>query len=137
MSTQFFRESTNCFAKSLWIRYEISMNSLFFSWFHWEFIIFTQFNYLFREFTMNPLSFSRNHNEFTILFSLSLWVHYLFRESSMDTLFVTRYLSKFTICFAKSLLNRYLLCEFTIHRKSISWIWLESTIFSANQLWYH
>jgi len=57
------------------------MNSLSFSWIHYEFTIFSQIHYLFGEVTMNKLSFSQIHYEFTIFFANSLWINYLFCKS--------------------------------------------------------
>ena len=64
-SSQFHWEFVIFFAKSPWIHFfrQITMKSLFAS-----------------HFTMNTLSFSRNHflfREFTILIAISLWIHYL------------------------------------------------------------
>ena len=89
------------------------MNSLFSSWFHREFIIFNLIHYLIREFTMNPLSFSRNHNEFTILFVYHceytiffenlLWIHYLSRDISLNSLSVSLNHYKIAIYFVNLL----------------------------------
>ena len=74
---------------------EWTKNSL---WIHYLFRDFTLDDYLIPEITMNALlflqnqyeftiSFSRNHVEFTILFTLSLSKHYLFRDFTMNTLY--------------------------------------------------
>ena len=86
-----FTLNPQSFAKSLWFPYEITMksrsnhyeitiNSLSFSRFHLEFIIFSRIHHLFRKFPMNSLSFSRNHFEFTICFTIPLCIHCLFRK---------------------------------------------------------
>jgi len=90
------------------------MNSLSFSWIHYEFTIFSQIHYLFGEVTMNKLSFSQIHYEFTIFFANSLWINYLFR--------------KFTIYLAKLLWIHYLFREFTMNSLSFSRIHYEFTM---------
>ena len=80
--------STIFFAKPLWIRYEITMNSLFF-----------------RDFTRITSSL----REFTICFANSAWIHYFF-EITMKSL------GNHHESTIKSLWIHYLLCEFDLYR---------------------
>ena len=41
---------------------------------------FWRIQYLFREYALDSLSFVQIHNEFTIFFAITLWIHCLFRE---------------------------------------------------------
>ena len=58
---------------------------------------------LFDGFTLNPLSLSRIHFEFTISFANSLWIYYLFREFTLNLLSFSRIHFEFTIFFANLL----------------------------------
>ena len=74
------------------------------------------------EFTLNQVSFLRNQYDFTICFSILLWMYYLFREFRKFSLSVLRNPFKFTIfcmnllCFSR---NHY---EFTITYTYLPWI---------------
>ena len=114
---------------------------------------------------MNPLSISRIHNEPTIYFANSLWIHYPFRENCMNLLSICRFTMnslsisrihhKLIVYFANSLGIYYLFFEFTLNQISISrtrylsrenkmktqsvsqfhWIDHEYTFYFANKLW--
>ena len=85
----FYYKSTISFAISLWI------------------------HYLFREFILNSLFFSQNHDEFTILFPKLLWMHYFFAKSIWIYYFLRDFTENSSFFFAYSL--------------SVSRIHLEST----------
>ena len=119
--------------------YDFTMNSLFISWFHYEFTFY--FAILFRDF--KPLSFFQNHYEYTILFPKSIRIHYLFRE-------LTRHLSffcEFTTYFAnflwihngtvQSTRIRYLFRKFSLNPLSFSWFHNEYTIYFVISLWIY
>ena len=48
------------------------------------------YHYLFCSYTLNSLSVSRIHYEFTVCFANSPWIHCLFRESTMNLLSLWR-----------------------------------------------
>ena len=90
-----------CFANPLWISYlfrELTVFSRIYFGFtiflriRYEFTIYLAdslwINLVFREVTMNSLSFSRKYHEFNICFVIALWIHYLFRDSTMNWLSV-------------------------------------------------
>ena len=76
------------------------------------------------EITIDSVSASRFHYEFTICFAISLWIHYLFREFTLNPLFP-----------ANSLWIHYLLCEFTMNSKSFSRLYFKFIILIENTLW--
>ena len=88
---------------------EFSIDSLFFSWIHYQFTIFSRTHY-------ESFNFSRIDPEFTISFANSLSIHYLFRESTMNSL-----------CFR----------ELTMNPLIFSRIHFEFTIFFVFTLWIH
>ena len=79
---------------------------------------------------MNPLSISRIHNEPTIYFANSLWIHYPFREYCMNLLSICRFTMnslsfsrihhKLIVYFANSQGIYCLFFEFTLNQISIS-----------------
>ena len=85
-------EFTICFANYLWIFYllrDFSLNPLSFSRIRYLLRGFTLNLFYFRGVSINSLSFSWIHilfREFTIFFVFSLWIHYLFRDFTMNTL---------------------------------------------------
>ena len=99
LSASQFRNNYEFTMELLWNRYEISWNSLF------CFAIFLRIHYLlwilfiFREFTLNSLSYSRNHYENTIFFAISLRIRCLFRDFTMDSLSFSRNHCEFTFFF--------------------------------------
>jgi len=92
---------------------------------HGSIICFTNLlwiNFLFREFIMDSLSFSRIHYQFTIYLANSLLINYFFRELTlnslspeftMDPFSFERIHYRFTIYLANLLWIHYLLREFT------------------------
>ena len=54
-----------------------------------SFVISLWSHYIFREFTLNTLSVSRNYYEFTICSANLLWIHYPFRDISFKSLSVS------------------------------------------------
>ena len=106
----------------------VFVNSLWMNCFSCEIL---RIHYLFREFTMDLLSFSRKHYRFVIFVIKNPWNHFLLRESTMNPFSFSRmyYLSRefftnsstfsrihfeFTINFAKSLWIYHLSGEFTM-----------------------
>ena len=107
--------------KSLWIHF-LSREFISFSRFHCQFIIsfvntlsFSRIQYLFREFTLNPLYFLQHHYKFE-----SRWIHYPFHFNTVNSLFISRFYYEFAICFAISLWIHYLFREFTLNPLSFS-----------------
>ena len=120
-------KSTIAFAKPLWIRYEITLKSIWIHYlfrdlsiktlsasrFHYEFSVFSvnlpKIHYLFRDFTINSLSISRFHYEFTIHLANCPWIHFFSRFHFDFTISIPKSLSfspnhyELTICFAISL----------------------------------
>ena len=108
-------------------------------------------HYHFREFTMNPLLFSRIHwihylssgitmiyiyfsislffLELTICFAESLWILYRSRVFTFKTLSFPRIHYKFTISYVNSLWNYYLFCKNDIDPLYLSWTNYEFTMF--------
>ena len=105
---------------------------------HFKFIFFFAnflwIHYLFYEFTIGSLSFSRNSTQFTLCILHSLRIYYLFRELTLNSRSVSRIHFQFTIfilnsyrihtpnslnanshpiCFANSFWIHYLFREFT------------------------
>ena len=104
------------------------------SWFYYEFTItknslcihyllhdFTRNSWFVREFTLNPLFFSRNYYELTIFFAISLLNHNLIPEITMNTLF-----------FAESIWFHSLLRDFPMDSLTVSRIHFESIYFLPN-----
>ena len=115
--SRIFYKFTICLAISLWIHYLFWVTTLNSLWNHQETILKSLcYHYRFLNFTMNSPSSSRFHNEFTIYFGNSLWIHYLFRLFSMNS---PSY-NKFTILFAKSLWIHFLFRESTFNEVSVS-----------------
>ena len=76
--------------------------------------VILRIHYLFSESTLNSLSFSRIHLEFTIFFAISLSIHYRFGKS----LLIHCRFREFTICFANSLskfTKRKTMVDFVVH----------------------
>ena len=113
--------------------------------------LFREFTYdsLFRDFTIDLLSISWNHDEFPLIFANSLWIHYLFREfvwiHDLFLEFTLNYpssrihsefpiCSEFTICFANSLWILDFLCEFTSNSLSFSRIHFWFPFYFATRL---
>ena len=94
-----------CFAHSLWIQLVFrvyTFNSLYISRIH----------YLWHEFTMNSMTFSHTHYEFTIFsrvyywFTIfivdSSWIHLVFREFTINLLSISRIYYENHLCFIYS-----------------------------------
>ena len=101
MNTLFF------FAKSIWIHYmlrDLSLNWLSYSRNHYEYTIFCEINMNSLSVSLNHLKsiFLLNHYKITICLAISLWKHYLLREFSMNSLSAEQFLFEFTIFFANS-----------------------------------
>ena len=110
---------------------------------------FSRIHYLFREFTLDLLSFTRNHGEFTIIFTLSMWIQYLLcdftpnqlsisrfhYELTLSSLSVSRISYKFTICFAILLWIHHRFCEITIESLFILWIYYIPKIILVDSAW--
>ena len=123
-----------------WIHFEYTFffaNSLFFRDVIGNSSSFLIIHHLFREFTLNPLSFLRNHDEFTNLFTLSLWIHYPLRDFTMNQLSISWFHYEFTVYFAISLWIYFIFWEFSLSSQSASRIYYEFTICFANSLWIH
>ena len=88
--------------------------------------------YLWREFNVNPQSFSRNHDEFSILFTWSVWIHYLLCDFSPNQLSISLFYYNFNIYFAISLWIHYIFSEFTLSALSVSRFYYIFTICFAN-----
>ena len=109
-------------AKSLWTHYllrDITMNTLSISWFHYEYTICLA-NWLW-------LSVTRIYEKFTMN---TLWIHEKF---TMNTLLISRILFEFTILFPKPIWIHYLLRDFSLN----SFYFFEFTICFANSPWIH
>ena len=108
----------------------VFVNSLWMNCFSCEIL---RIHYLFREFTMDLLSFSRKHYRSVIFVIKKLWIHFLLRESNMNPFSFSRiyYLSRefftnsstfwriqfeFTNNFAKSLWIYFFSCEYLMNR---------------------
>ena len=85
-----------------------------------------------------------NRFEFTILITLSLWLHNLSRDFSMNSLSVTLNplsISRFdygsTIYFGNLLWIHYLFRAFPMNSQSSLQFYYEFTIFFAKSLWIH
>ena len=86
------------------------------------------------ELTFNPLSFSRNHDEFTILYtSLSLFTILY----TVNTLPASRFYYVFIICSANSPWIHYLFRKFTMNTISVSKIHNLFREWTKNSLWFH
>ena len=109
------------------------MDSLCLLLIHYDFTIYFAnsiwTHYLFREFTMNPLSISQIHYEPTIYLANSLWIDYLFqyciyllsiRRFTMNSLSFSWFHHKFIVYFVNSLGIYYIFFEFTLNQISIS-----------------
>ena len=144
-ASRFHYEYTICFENFLWIHYllcDFSLNS----------ILISGIQYLFREFTLNPI-FNEITYRFTIFFAISIWIHYLipqnhykytiFREINLDSLSASQFHFEFTIFFSNSLLALRISYEFTICfaiSLGIHYLFCEFTwnpLFSALLLWIH
>ena len=116
------------------LHYEFSLNLLSFSRNHFKF----KFLNLFRLFTLNPLSLSRNHYRFTIFFAISIWIHYLIPEITINTLFFCEINLDL---FPKSQWKYYLIRKINMNTLSVSRFWIHflfpditmNTLFSQNQ----
>jgi len=97
---------------------------------HYEFFLFRDLipykfpncswvHYLFRELTMNWLSFSRIHYGLTILFEIWLWIHYQIINSTINSLSLLSIHGEFTIF---SQIRYEFDYEFTI--KFLIWLWI-------------
>ena len=124
---------------------EFTMSSIFFSWFDYKFIFFSQTHSqftFFLEFTIFLANSQWIHYVLSIklwcsiYFAFCLWIHYQFRLDltinalfirviTMDSLGITRYEFVFTNGSA----------EFTMNLLSFSRIHNKNTIFFANWLW--
>ena len=123
------RDSTIVFPNFFWIHY------LFrdFLWIHCFSCEILRIHYLFREFTMDLLSFSRKHYRSVIFVIKNLWIHYLLWESTMNPFSFSRmyYLSR------EFFTNSSTFREFTLNSLSISRNHCEFTIFLANSQWIY
>ena len=101
---------------------------------HLESIFSLWINNLLNDFTMNSLSVSRNHCEFTIYFENPLLINHLFRDISLNSQFVwlIHYTSK--IILGDSAWINYSFRESTLNSLSISRTQFESAVFIANLL---
>ena len=92
--------------------------------------------YLLREFTMNSLSFSRIHYQFTIFLAHSLWLHWFFAYSTWIYYFFRE--STITSLSNRELtMNPLIFCVLTLNFLSISRIHYGSFLFLAYSLWIH
>ena len=108
----------------------VFVNSLWMNFFSCEIL---RIHYLFREFTMDLLSFSRKHYRFVIFVIKNPWNHFLLRESTMNPFSFSRmyYLSR------EFFTNSSTFREFTLNSLSISRNHCEFTIFLANSQWIY
>ena len=145
LSLSFLRNHYEFSMKSLWNHhYEITINWLSASPFHFEFTIFIT----------NSQSTSRMSYEFTIYFAIKLWMYYLFCEFRKYHLSVSRNPLIFTIFCMNLLCFLRNHCEFTITFVYLPWIhylfrkiainspsfsrfYYKNTICFANFLWIH
>ena len=104
------------------------------------------------KFTLNSLSYSRNHYDYTILDPKSIWIHYLLRQVTLNRHFLgeitlnslsfweitinplsaSQFSFEFTIFFAISLWSHYLIREITMNSRFFSRFHYKFTIFFAN-----
>ena len=87
----------------------------------------SRLHFIFREFTIDSLFYSRIHFESSIFF----------RELSMNSLSLSRINYNNLIVIAKLLWILYLFCEFTLNSLSFLRINYEVTIIFVNKLWIH
>ena len=93
------------------------MNLSSFSWIHYDFF------YLFGEFSMDSIFFSRIYYGFTIHFLNSLWIHYLFRLFTMNSIGVSRIYYEYIANISISWIHywfTFFFCEFTIYFTNMS-----------------
>ena len=125
------RESIIYFVISLWIHYLFRHFTMI-----WLSVsVFTKnslwSHYLLRDFTRNSSSFQRNHNEFTINFANSPWMHF-FHDFTLISLSYSHNHYEYTICFAKTIWIHYLLGDFTMMSLSVSRIHFKSIFFAKS-----
>ena len=102
---------------------EFTMNTLSISRIHLDFTFY-------RLITINSLSFSRFNFEITILFPKSPSIYYLFREMNMNSLSASWFNNEFTVCFANSLSINFFR-RITMDSLSVSRFYYEKVVDSS------
>ena len=92
---------------------------------------FSRICYLFLEMDLDKLSLSRIHYTSAVFFANSLWIHHLLWEVTMNSLSVLRIHLTSKIFFSNSAWVNYLLCELTLNSLSVSRFEFQSALFIA------
>ena len=138
LESMFHYEFTICFAYFLWIHHllrDFTMNLLYISGIHFEYTICFAYFLWIHHLTINLLSFSRNHCEFTFFFENPLLMKYLFRDISLNSLFVWVIHYRIAVCFLNSLYIKNHSRGFGLNQLFFPRINSEFIVYVANPIW--